>query len=82
MDIQVCPMFIESCKYKFFFKFLAKDFQIFFSSAVSYNNQKLKLHWGDERVKVNPELKLLQYFMDHRLKLEEKDSFTNERSGK
>lgn len=49
--------------------------------AVSYNNQKLKLKWSDERVTVNPELKLLQYFMDHRLKLEETDSITSERSG-
>ena len=54
----------------------------FLPFSVSYNNQKLKLKWSDERVRVNPELKLLQYFMNHKLKLEEKDSLTNERVGK
>ncbi|XP_015588294.1 glycine receptor subunit alphaZ1 [Cephus cinctus] len=60
MDIQVCPINIES---------------------FSYNNQKLRLRWGDGGVTVNPELKLLQYNVGKPLQLEETTGFMLDKNG-
>lgn len=48
---------------------------------VSHNNEQLKLKWGASGVTVNSELKLLQYYMDHNLKLEDTEGSTFKRSG-
>ncbi|PNF21536.1 hypothetical protein B7P43_G12716 [Cryptotermes secundus] len=58
MDIQSCPMFIES---------------------FSYNNQKLRLRWAEDGVKLNPELKLLQYNVGQPLELMETTGYMVER---
>ncbi|KAK7794553.1 hypothetical protein R5R35_009673 [Gryllus longicercus] len=58
MDIQVCPMYIES---------------------FSFNNQKLRLRWGEDAVTVNPELKLLQYNVGQPLQMEETTGYMLER---
>ncbi|XP_067000675.1 glycine receptor subunit alpha-4 [Anabrus simplex] len=58
MDIQVCPMYIES---------------------FSYSNQKLRLHWSEDGVTVNPELKLLQYNVGQPLQLEQTTGYMIER---
>ncbi|XP_046748427.1 glycine receptor subunit alpha-4 isoform X1 [Diprion similis] len=60
MDIQVCPIHIES---------------------FSYNNQKLRLRWGEGGVTVNPELKLLQYNIGKPLQLEESTGYMLEKNG-
>lgn len=58
MDIQVCPMYIES---------------------FSYNNQKIRLKWGEGAVTVNPELKLLQYNVGEPLEMEQTTGYMVER---
>ncbi|KDR22803.1 glycine receptor subunit alpha-1 [Zootermopsis nevadensis] len=58
MDVQSCPMFIES---------------------FSYNNQKLRLRWAADGVKLNPELKLLQYNVGQPLELRETTGYMVER---
>nr|CAD7407639.1 unnamed protein product [Timema cristinae] len=47
--------------------------------SVSYNHQKLQLHWSKDGVTVNPELKLLQYNMGLPLKLEETTGYMQEK---
>jgi hypothetical protein len=80
MDIQVCPMAIESCESNahFFLGILYGDFCI----LVSYTNQKLRLVWGQDGVTVNPELKLLQYNVGQPLQLEESNGYMLEKEGK
>lgn len=60
MDIQVCPIYVES---------------------FSYSNAKVKLKWAETGVKLNPELKLLQYNLGLPLDLEETDGYMPEKDG-
>ncbi|KAH8402501.1 hypothetical protein KR009_012387 [Drosophila setifemur] len=80
MDIQVCPIYIESCE------FVNGLIRILYNSAhppseVSSNNQKVKLRWSDSGVTLNPELKLLQYNLGQPLELEESDGYMPEKVG-
>uniref|UniRef100_A0A336KPW9 CSON013791 protein n=1 Tax=Culicoides sonorensis TaxID=179676 RepID=A0A336KPW9_CULSO len=60
MDIQICPIYVES---------------------FSYSNQKVRLKWAQSGVKLNPELKLLQYNLGQPLDLEESDGYMPEKDG-
>jgi hypothetical protein len=60
MDIQICPLAIES---------------------FSYGNSKVRFKWSESGVKINPELKLLQYNLGAPLQLEESDSYMPEKVG-
>lgn len=82
MDIQICPLSIESCAY-YFEKALNISFiQKALFIAVSYDNLKMALKWSSAGVSVSPELKLLQYHIYQPLELEEKNVYTVEKSGK
>ncbi|KAK0159108.1 hypothetical protein PV328_010033 [Microctonus aethiopoides] len=69
MDIQICPIYIES--------YLSDRNFI----AVSYNIKKLRLRWGDSGLTVNPELKLLQYNFGKPELLEEINTYMLEKHG-
>jgi Neurotransmitter-gated ion-channel ligand binding domain len=60
MDIQICPIYIES---------------------FSYSNTKVRLKWTTSGVKLNPELKLLQYNLGQPLQMEESDGYMPEKDG-
>jgi hypothetical protein len=61
MDIQICPIYIES---------------------FSYSNQKVRLKWTSSGVKLNPELKLLQYNLGSPLQMDESDGYMPEKDGR
>ncbi|PBC32251.1 Glycine receptor subunit alpha-2 [Apis cerana cerana] len=95
MDIQICPIYIESCKFKG-----RKELPHYLHSSsnstesnyinlekiallviVSYHEQKLRLRWGTGAVTVNPELKLLQYDIGKPVVAEETVDYMLEKSG-
>lgn len=82
MDIQVCPIYIESCKYAWTYRQLNWMYIYYYLlHKVSSNNQKVKLRWSDSGVTLNPELKLLQYNLGQPLELEESDGYMPEKVG-
>jgi len=60
MDIQICPIYIES---------------------FSYSNTKVRLKSTTSGVKLNPELKLLQYNLGQPLQMDESDGYMPEKDG-
>ncbi|KAF5295111.1 hypothetical protein FQA39_LY13262 [Lamprigera yunnana] len=48
---------------------------------VAYKYDKMILKWGDARVSISPELKLLQYHIGQSLELKEMNIFTSEKGG-
>lgn len=85
MDIQVCPIHIESCKYHRSFSHVidSVSWANFVSGSVSYPNQKVRLAWDDKSgVVLNPELKLLQYNLGQPLELSSSHSYMPEKHGR
>ncbi|KAL6257176.1 hypothetical protein P5V15_012106 [Pogonomyrmex californicus] len=96
MDIQICPIYIESCKSKMDNIITRLNFLILLFKmanrrderkhirlfiAVSYNRKKLRLKWGAGGVTVNPELKLLQYDIGKPAVFEESIDYMLEKNG-
>lgn len=83
MDIQICPIYIESCKWMSSpIKLHTRDTYLNFPFLpVSYNNQKVRLKWTESGVTLNPELKLLQYNLGTPLEFQESENFMPEKEG-
>ncbi|KOX76901.1 Glycine receptor subunit alpha-2 [Melipona quadrifasciata] len=89
MDIQICPIYIESfTDYHPFLpvnpklnRFTALTWKTAILATVSYHKQKLRLRWGVGAVTVNPELKLLQYDIGKPMVAEETVDYMVEKSG-